>query len=57
MKTALNAQLALTYAGKHTLGENYYNSITSYHGFLLMQLNAISQNLHEKSIKKLKKKD
>jgi alpha-amylase/alpha-mannosidase (GH57 family) len=57
MKTALNAQLALTYAGKHTLGENYYNSITSYHGFVLMQLNAISQNLHEKSIKKLKKKD
>ncbi len=57
IRTALNAQLALTYAGKHTLGENYYNSITSYHGFLLMQLNAISQNLLDKSIKKLKKKD
>jgi alpha-amylase/alpha-mannosidase (GH57 family) len=57
MKTALNAQLALTYAGKYTLGESYYNSIASYHGFLLMQLNTISQNFLEKSIKKLKKKD
>ena len=51
MKTALNAQLALDYANKSDLGESYYNSISYYHGLLLMELNTISQEMLE-SLKK-----
>jgi len=56
MKVAINAQLALIYAGEHELGENYYNSINTYHGFLVMELNTISQKLQGSSTKKKKKK-
>jgi len=54
MKATLNAQLALIYAGRPELGESYYNSINSYHGFIVMELNTISQMLHNSSIKKEK---
>ncbi|MFX1410645.1 MAG: hypothetical protein ACFFA6_09845 [Promethearchaeota archaeon] len=38
MKAALNAQMALVYAGKSYLGEGYFDSITYYQGLLLMEL-------------------
>jgi len=55
IKAALNAQLTLTYAGKAELGESYYNSINFYHGFLVIELNNISNTLHNSSIIKKKK--
>lgn len=37
LRAALNAQLALVHAGKDT-GEHYFDSISYYHGLLLMEL-------------------
>lgn len=49
IKAALNAQMALVYAGKSELGEGYYDSISLYHGLLLMELYDVSKN-HLKKI-------
>ncbi len=43
MRAALNAQMALVYAGKADLGEVYYDSISYYHGLLLMELSSITK--------------
>ena len=43
MKAALNAQIALVYAGKSDLGEGYFDSITYYQGLLLMELYYITK--------------
>ena len=43
MKAALNAQIALVYAGKSDLGEGYFDSITYYQGLLLMELYNITK--------------
>ena len=46
IRAALNAQMALVHAGKSDLGESYFDSISYYHGLLLMELNNITkQNL------------
>ena len=50
IKAALNAQLALVHAGK-TTGDGYFDSISYYHGLLLMELYSVTK--HE--IKKKKK--
>ncbi len=50
MRAALNAQMALVYAGKSDLGESYFDSISYYHGLLLMELS----NITKKTIKQLK---
>ncbi|MBD3343057.1 MAG: hypothetical protein GF353_28425 [Candidatus Lokiarchaeota archaeon] len=42
MRAALNAQLALVYAGKSE-GDGYFDSISYYHGLLLMELYTITQ--------------
>ena len=42
MKAALNAQLALVRAGKNE-GEGYFDSISYYHGLLLMELYTITK--------------
>ena len=47
LRAALNAQLALEYAGDDS-GEGYFDSISYYHGLLLMELYAITK----KSLKK-----
>ncbi|MFW9819109.1 MAG: hypothetical protein ACFFE5_05820 [Candidatus Thorarchaeota archaeon] len=44
MRAALNAQLALIHAGKSDLGESYFDSISYYHGLLLMELANITKN-------------
>ncbi len=49
MKAALNAQLALEYAGIKD-GEGYFDSISYYHGLLLMELYTITRK-HLKKIK------
>ncbi|MFX1273808.1 MAG: hypothetical protein ACFFBP_18045 [Promethearchaeota archaeon] len=49
MKAALNAQLALEYAGIKD-GEGYFDSISYYHGLLLMELYIITRK-HLKKIK------
>jgi alpha-amylase/alpha-mannosidase (GH57 family) len=49
MRAALNAQLALIYDGKSDLGEGYFDSISYYHGLLLMELS----NITKKNVKKL----
>ena len=49
MKAALNAQLALEYAGLKD-GEGYFDSISYYHGLLLMELYIITRK-HLKKIK------
>ena len=49
MRAALNAQMALAHSGKSDLGEGYYDSISYYHGLLMMELNKITQ----KNLKKL----
>lgn len=51
IKTALNAQMALVYAGKSEQGEGYFDSISYYHGLLLMEFYAIT-----KKIKKIPEK-
>jgi hypothetical protein len=46
MRAALNAQLALIQGGKSDLGEGYFDSISYYHGLLLMEIiNVTKQNL------------
>lgn len=45
IKTALNAQMALVYAGKSEQGEGYFDSISYYHGLLLMELYAITKKI------------
>ncbi|MFW9988889.1 MAG: hypothetical protein ACFFC3_09560 [Candidatus Odinarchaeota archaeon] len=50
MRAALNAQMSLVYAGKSDLGESYFDSISYYHGLLLMELS----NITKKNIKQLK---
>lgn len=52
LKVALNAQLTLVYSERQELGESYYNSIISIHGFLFMELNNISKSLQDSSINK-----
>jgi hypothetical protein len=42
MRAALNAQLALVYAGKSE-GDGYFDSISYYHGLLLMELYTITK--------------
>ncbi len=42
MRAALNAQLSLVYAGRDE-GEGYFDSISYYHGLLLMELYAITK--------------
>lgn len=43
MRAALNAQMTLVYAGKSDLGEGYFDSISYYHGLLLMELYNITK--------------
>ncbi|MHA2035337.1 MAG: hypothetical protein ACW972_00875 [Promethearchaeota archaeon] len=38
IKSALNAQMALVHAKKSDLGEGYFDSISYYHGLLLMEI-------------------
>jgi len=52
IKTALNAQMALVYAGKSELGEGYFDAISYYHGLLLMEL----YNITRKNLKKFNDK-
>ncbi|MFX0039903.1 MAG: hypothetical protein ACFFB9_04480 [Promethearchaeota archaeon] len=49
MRVALNAQLALVHDGKSDLGEAYFDSISYYHGLLLMELINITKKNLEKS--------
>jgi len=50
MRAALNAQMALVHAGKSDFGEGYFDSISYYHGLLLMEL----YNTTKRSLKKSK---
>ncbi|MFX1308169.1 MAG: hypothetical protein ACFE9M_12310 [Promethearchaeota archaeon] len=50
MRAALNAQMALVHAGKSDLGEAYFDSISYYHGLLLMELSSVTKN-HLKKLK------
>jgi len=43
MRASLNAQMALVHAGKSDLGEGYFDSISYYHGLLLMELYNITK--------------
>ncbi|MHA2180582.1 MAG: hypothetical protein ACXAAH_04070 [Promethearchaeota archaeon] len=43
IRAALNAQMALVYANKSDLGEGYFDSISYYHGLLLMELYTITK--------------
>jgi len=43
IQAALNAQMALVYANKSDLGEGYFDSISYYHGLLLMELYTITK--------------
>ncbi|MFX1455549.1 MAG: hypothetical protein ACFFDB_09275 [Promethearchaeota archaeon] len=51
IQAALNAQMALVYANKSDLGEGYFDSISYYHGLLLMELYTITNNNINKSHK------
>ncbi len=42
IRAALNAQMALVHANKSELGEGYFDSISYYHGLLLMELSNTS---------------
>lgn len=53
MRAALNAQMALVHAGKSDLGESYFDSISYYHGLLLMELNNITKK-NLKSVSEIK---
>lgn len=44
MRAALNAQMAMLYANKADLGEGYFDSISYYHGLLLMEISNITKN-------------
>ncbi|MFX1375490.1 MAG: hypothetical protein ACFFA0_06740 [Promethearchaeota archaeon] len=48
MRAALNAQMALIYAGKSDQSDGYYDSISLYHSLLLMELS----NMMKKNIEK-----
>jgi alpha-amylase/alpha-mannosidase (GH57 family) len=52
MRAALNAQLALIHDGKSDIGEGYFDSISYYHGLLLMELS----NITKKNVKKVSDK-
>ncbi len=53
MRAALNAQMALVHAGKSDLGEGYFDSISYYHGLLLMELyNITKKNLKNFNLNK-----
>ncbi|MFX0005236.1 MAG: hypothetical protein ACFFA7_02025 [Promethearchaeota archaeon] len=43
MRAALNAQMALIHAGKSDLGEGFFDSISYYHGLLLMEVANIAK--------------
>lgn len=43
LRAAINAQMALTYAGKDE-GDGYFDSISYYHGLLLMDIYTITRN-------------
>ena len=51
MRAALNAQMTLVHAGKSALGEGYFDSISYYHGLLLMELYNITKHNLKKSSK------
>ncbi|MFX1339879.1 MAG: hypothetical protein ACFFDK_14800 [Promethearchaeota archaeon] len=53
LKAALNAQMALIYAGRED-GDSNFDSISYYHGLLLMELYAITKNniKHRKNLNK-----
>jgi len=53
MRAALNAQMALVHAGHSDLGEGYFDSISYYHGLLLMELyNITKRNLKKSNLNK-----
>jgi hypothetical protein len=52
MQAALNAQMALVYANKSDLGEGYFDSISYYHGLLLMEIYTNTKKNLSKSNKK-----
>ncbi|MFX1573017.1 MAG: hypothetical protein ACFFB0_09730 [Promethearchaeota archaeon] len=53
MRAALNAQMTLVHAGKSDLGEGYFDSISYYHGLLLMELyNITKKKLREFNLNK-----
>jgi len=52
IQAALNAQMALVHANKSDLGEGYFDSISYYHGLLLMEIYTITK----KNLSKLNKK-
>jgi alpha-amylase/alpha-mannosidase (GH57 family) len=54
MRAALNAQMALVHADKSDSGESYFDSISYYHGLLLMELYNITKHTLKKSKKILK---
>ncbi|MFX1311610.1 MAG: hypothetical protein ACFFHD_03220 [Promethearchaeota archaeon] len=51
MRAALNAQMALVHAGKSDLGEGYFDSISYYHGLLLMEIYTITKKNKSKLTK------
>ncbi len=51
IRAALNAQMALVHAGKSDLSDGYYDSISLYHGLLIMELS----NITRKNLKQKKK--
>ncbi len=53
MRATLNAQMALVHVGKSDLGEGYFDSISYYHGLLLMELyNITKRNLKKPNLNK-----
>ncbi|MHA2390331.1 MAG: hypothetical protein ACXAEX_00035 [Promethearchaeota archaeon] len=48
MRAALNAQMAMVYTNKADLGEGYFDSISYYHGLLLMEISNITKRNLEK---------
>ncbi|MFW9878798.1 MAG: hypothetical protein ACFFG0_37440 [Candidatus Thorarchaeota archaeon] len=51
MRAALNAQMTLVHAGRSELGEGYFDSISYYHGLLLMELYNVTKHILKKSNK------
>ena len=52
IQAALNAQMALVHANKSDLGEGYFDSISYYHGLMLMEIYTITK----KNLSKFNKK-
>jgi hypothetical protein len=52
IQAALNAQMTLVHSNKSDLGEGYFDSISYYHGLLLMEIYTISKNNLSKVNKK-----